>query len=124
MHIGPRLAHPETLSVKLRDGVLAFYNTVDGTPRGLDSPTRIYHRHDREAPSDAIFLDTAAHTVRYIVINGRRVTPGTSSAIVKVSLPRSDTVLAGDVVALFYHTQTGFSTPQIFAEISWMVPSE
>ncbi|KAH9858844.1 hypothetical protein C2E23DRAFT_880266 [Lenzites betulinus] len=124
IHPGPRSAHPVTVSTSLRDGMLAFYNTLAGSPRDAQSPAQIYHRHNPNAPRNAVFLDTVAHTVRYVIVNGRRITPGTSSAIVKVALPHTNTVLAGDVVALLSHTQTGFAALQIFAEMSWMVSQQ
>ncbi|KAH9851419.1 hypothetical protein C2E23DRAFT_860602 [Lenzites betulinus] len=102
MHYGPKSAHPKVLLPERRQGVLDFYNNLQDVSRGLHAHARIYNRNDHHAPHDAIFLDTAVYTLRFVVVNDRRITPGTSAAIVK----------------------TGFSTPQIFAEMSWMVPTQ
>lgn len=121
MHPGTKSAHPVTVPRELQDYLLRLYNDPDCAARAVASPPQIYHRHDARAPHNSVFLDTAAHTLRFIIVNGRRITPGTSSAIVKVSLPGRGSDFAGDIIQFFYHTQTGFATPQVFAEMSWMV---
>lgn len=101
--------------------ILNFYNrraTAHASGQ-VGAPPKIYHSYDRAAPRGAMFLDTAAHLLTHIVIDGRRITPRSPSAIVKVRLP-SMPDLAGDVVRLFYHEQPGHATPQIFAEMLWM----
>lgn len=113
--------HPVTVPRELQDEVLQSYNDPDCAARSIASPAQIYHRYDSRAPYNSVFLDTAAHTLKFIVVNSRRITPGTSSAIVKVSLPGRGSEFAGDVIQFFHHTQTGFATPQVFAEMSWMV---
>ncbi|TBU21201.1 hypothetical protein BD311DRAFT_679081, partial [Dichomitus squalens] len=71
----------------------------------------------------ATFLDPTAHTLSYIVLDGRRITPKTSSGIVKVSL-HGHPYLAGDVARLFLHQQPGYSSPNIFAEVKWLLPED
>ncbi|KAI0366609.1 hypothetical protein BV20DRAFT_951745 [Pilatotrama ljubarskyi] len=105
------------LDLSLRDAILSFYNSDPSTPRGV----RFYHGHDSDAPSGSIFLNTTAYTLSYVVKDGRRITPASSSGIVKV-YTASASYLAGDVVRFLYHVQPGRPRPHIFAEMRWMVP--
>lgn len=121
MHPGIKSVHPVTVPRELHNQLLQSYNDPTCAVRTVASPAQIYHRYDPGAPHNSVFLDTVAHTLKYIVMNGRRITPGMSSAIVKVLLPGRGSDFAGDVLQFFHHTQTGFATPQVFAEMSWMV---
>lgn len=122
LHPGPQATHPDTLSPTLCEHLLQYYNRLRDNAHGPDRPPHIYHRHDRDAPNGAVFLNTSAHTLRHVIVNARRITPRSSSAIVKVALPGYGSQnLAGDVVGLYYHTQTGYAGHQILAEVAWMV---
>ncbi|KAI8986142.1 hypothetical protein BD414DRAFT_461603 [Trametes punicea] len=115
---GAKATHPVTLSHAHAQIIMRFYNTFRDH---LGGRAQLYFSHDRHAPPGAIFFEHHAHELSYVILNGRRITPRDASAIVKVSLPsRPD--LAGDVIRLLYHKQTGFARPQIFAEMLWMDP--
>ncbi|KAI9060901.1 hypothetical protein FKP32DRAFT_1577145 [Trametes sanguinea] len=114
--IGARATSPFTLSAEHAALVLQYYNT---TRRENTAEPRLYNSHDPRAPRKATFFERSARTLAYVVVNARRIIPGKASGIVKVTLPMHDD-LAGDVVRLFYHAQTGYSEPRIFAEMRWM----
>ncbi|TBU38986.1 hypothetical protein BD309DRAFT_994083 [Dichomitus squalens] len=113
--LGIQSARAFNLDIPLCNGVLDWYRQQQrNVPAGEQAS--LYHAHDRHAPSDP-----TARTLSYVVLNGRRITPKTSSGIVKVSLD-GHPYLAGDVVRFFLHQQPGFSSPPIFAEMMWLVP--
>ncbi|TBU44115.1 hypothetical protein BD309DRAFT_893052 [Dichomitus squalens] len=122
--VGIRSARTVQLNKPLCDVVLRWY-----TQNPTSAPRhRLFHAYDSDVPSGATFLDPTAHTLSYIVLDGRRITPKTSSGIVKVSLPHhpylSPRHLAGDIVRLLYHRQPGYLSPAIFAEVMWLVPQD
>ncbi|OSD07052.1 hypothetical protein PYCCODRAFT_1359395 [Trametes coccinea BRFM310] len=114
--MGARATAPLTLTAAQSAVIMHHYNRARGEANA--EPT-LYNSHDPRAPRGATFFERAAHTLAYVVVNGRRIVPGKASGIVKVVLP-SHPDIAGDVVRLLYHVQTGYSTPRVFAEMRWM----
>ncbi|TBU39691.1 hypothetical protein BD309DRAFT_871794, partial [Dichomitus squalens] len=117
--LGVRSARAVQLEMPLCDVILRWYMQNRASAAG----PHLYHAYDRNAPSGATFLDPTAYTLSYIVLDGRRITPRTSSGIVKVSLPQHP-YLAGDVVRVLLHQQPGHSSPGVFAEVMWLVPQD
>ncbi|TBU58453.1 hypothetical protein BD310DRAFT_819367, partial [Dichomitus squalens] len=117
--LGVRSARAVQVDMPLCDAILRWYTqNRAGTPEH-----HLYHAYDCNAPPGATFLDPTAHTLSYIILDGRRITPRTSSGIVKVSLPQHP-YLAGDVARLLIHQQPGHSSPAVFAEVLWLVPQD
>lgn len=110
---------PFVLERNIRGIVKTHYSKlydIDGVCRVL------YQSYDLNVPPRSVFLTPSVQTLTYVVLRGRRITPKSSSAIVKVRLPGFQRYLAGDVVRLLLHQQAGYA-PQVFAEMAWMIPT-
>lgn len=83
---------------------------------------RLFHAYELDVPPRSVLLMSFVHDVSYVVLHGRRITPKSSSGIVKVRLDGFQ-YLAGDVVRLLLHNQLGYA-PQVFAQIAWMIPAQ
>ncbi|TFK81258.1 hypothetical protein K466DRAFT_502435 [Polyporus arcularius HHB13444] len=118
--IGEKSEHTRELEFPLRDEILKFYRA--NPPRTADPPS-LFHMHDCQAPRDGPFLSTSAHTLSYVVLRARRITPLGDSSIVRVMLPNHG-YLAGNVVRFLFHEQFGRPEPALFAEMQWMIPQD
>ena len=102
----------------LRDAILERYHYIQTCHP--EAP-KLYHSFALGAPRGATFLDPSAYTLSYVVLDGHRITPNTSSGIVLAQLTLHP-YLASDIIRFLYHRQSRYLTPEIFAEVRWMVP--
>ncbi|KAI0717703.1 hypothetical protein C8T65DRAFT_707076 [Cerioporus squamosus] len=115
--LGQVSKHPVQLSLPNREEVLKFY-------RKHAPQFTIYHAHDPAAPRPCTYLTPTAHTLSYaVLLNGRRITPLSSSAIVRIFI-EGHGYLVADIIELYLHKQSGQDTPQVFAEVRWMIPQD
>ena len=108
------------METPLRNSILERYHLIHS--RNQDTP-KLYHSYAPGAPRGATFLDPSAYQLSYVVLDGRRITPNTSSGIIMVQLT-GHPYIAGDVVRLLYHQQDGYPAPEVFAEVRWMIPQD
>ncbi|KAI0072408.1 hypothetical protein K474DRAFT_1711614 [Panus rudis PR-1116 ss-1] len=117
--LGPLTSSTSLLSDRSRKALFEHYNR---------SAQVIYFPSDSCAPRGAIFLNSNAIFHRHFLLDGRRITPvstsiksSASSAIVQTRI--AGEMHVGEVLSVFQHSQRGTSTestPSIFVEMRWM----